>query len=213
MPSTRSHTRATRTGPQVSAVCSGLLCQYSIWRNGYLERLCSVLPSIVSGYNPMEQTTNGALASCTIGDHSANGSIRSRWSHSAQGTITHTVTAVLYPVVRGRARLIRLPVHVHDDDSAGPSCEDVQFGRWFPFDVRLRRVDTIAGSTFCLINDYTIVTSLSESSCPLNGTLRDQMGLFVRGNVVVLRHCSRNQLRVCRVSRAEMRFIDLVVQR
>ncbi|KAI0723575.1 hypothetical protein C8Q76DRAFT_794499 [Earliella scabrosa] len=127
--------------------------------------------------------------------------------------VTQTVTAMLYPLTRGRPRLIRLPVHVHEDPTFRPWCEDVQLGRWFPFGPRYRRVDIIAGTAFSLVNDYTIVTTQFESGCPSNGTIRDEMGLFVRGNVVVLRHSARQHLRVCSVSRAEMRLIDLVVQR
>ncbi|KAI0708383.1 hypothetical protein C8Q76DRAFT_626864 [Earliella scabrosa] len=129
------------------------------------------------------------------------------------GIVRSTVTAVLYPVTRGRARLIRLPIRNRIDHTVRPWCEDIEIGHWFPFGARLRRVDTIAGSTFSLVNDYTIFTSTFESGCPLNGTIRDQMGLFLRGNVLVVRHCSREQLCVCRVSRPEMRFVDLVVQR
>ncbi|KAI0706599.1 hypothetical protein C8Q76DRAFT_629737, partial [Earliella scabrosa] len=126
------------------------------------------------------------------------------------------VTGVIYPVCRGRPRLIRLPLNeeiIGHTDPALPWPEDVDVRHWFPHGARYTRITCVPGSDFALYNDYTVITSASPRRSPVNSTVYHLLGLYLRGNVVVVKHSARRLLRVCNIHHAETRFVDLLIQR
>ena len=66
--------------------------------------------------------------------------------------------------------------------------------------------------SFSLPNNYSIITTQSSTTAPVNRTIHVNLGMTVRGHVIVVRHAARNFMRLTNVPQTERRFIDFIVR-
>ena len=122
---------------------------------------------------------------------------------------------LLYPVGSTRPRVVLLPApsFPDDDDSVRAQPEDVDVAHWFAGSTRYITISSIPGTGFLLTNKYTVISNALQPSGPPNRSLRDTLGIHVRGNVIVLRHAVSRPDTVTNIHPAEKRFVDLIILR
>ena len=114
-----------------------------------------------------------------------------------------------------RPRIISLPAPVFPDDAPDVTAEphQVDVEHWFRGTTRYVTLTSIPGTGFPLTNKYTLVTATLQPHGPENRSLRETLGINVRGNVIVLRHSITPPYSITNVHPSEKRLIDLVVLR
>ena len=93
--------------------------------------------------------------------------------------------------------------------------EDLLTRRWFSRGSRMARVSTLPMDlSFSPPNHYSVIkfTIQCSTTAPVNRTIHVNLGLTVRGHVIVVRHAARNFMRLTNVPRTERRFIDFIVR-
>ena len=91
--------------------------------------------------------------------------------------------------------------------------EDLNVLRWFPAGYSTRYTYNIPYTTFNLVNDFTLITALTCSQCPVNETLQRATGLAMRGNLLVLKHSARTPMALINVSSADRQLIEFIMYR
>ncbi len=124
------------------------------------------------------------------------------------------VSALLYAANVAQPRMVQLPVSVDYDDAVDATgwVADVNTGHWFPHGSLYSGLDRLPGCTRRLRNSYTVVTSGHKERAPLNKCLMNRFGLLVHGNVLVLRHASRQPVRVTNMHSSERQFVDILLE-
>ncbi|TFK90045.1 hypothetical protein K466DRAFT_597278 [Polyporus arcularius HHB13444] len=132
----------------------------------------------------------------------------------AQANNHKVITAIMYPIASTRPRAIRVPVFVDPDEDPHASgwVSDVHSEPWFPNGTTYTRIHTVPGSNMLLGNDYTIITSRHPRREPTNQAARRQLGMHVKGNILVVRHARGYSMTATNVHSAEHTLIDHVVQ-
>lgn len=120
--------------------------------------------------------------------------------------------ALLYPAGSTQPRIILLPART-GDLSTPPWVSDFNLIHWFPGGNRQVHIRAVPATDFALRNAYTIVTGAPCPHLSMNRSLHDNLGLNVRGNLLVFRHSARRRLSVVNVHNAERRLIELVLHR
>ncbi|RDX53636.1 hypothetical protein OH76DRAFT_1342947, partial [Lentinus brumalis] len=124
------------------------------------------------------------------------------------------VSALLYAANVAQPRMVQLPVSVDYDDAVDATgwVADVITDHWFPHGSVYSGVDRLPGCTRPLKDRYTIVTSGRKERAPLNKCLMDRFGVLVHGNVLILRHASRQGVRVTNMHSSERQFVDIILE-
>lgn len=138
-----------------------------------------------------------------------------RRTESSQYKHRKLITALLYAARIPTPRLVKLPVRVDYNNPVDASgwVDDVDTSHWFPHGVQYTKVDSLPGCTKSLRNAYTIVTSSQQDLGPHNRCVFANLGIDIRGNVVVIRHSSQNAVRATNLHSAERQFLDVLLER
>ena len=116
----------------------------------------------------------------------------------------------------GRNRLVRIPADSPFSEEPGSHVcvDDLNLRRWFPRGSQRIRLSSLpADRSFVLRNDYSVITSRCRTATAINRTILDNWGLTVRGHVLVVRHATRNFMRITNILHNERRLIDWMVRR
>ena len=101
-----------------------------------------------------------------------------------------------------------------DDEAAAVWPTDLDVSEWFPFGTdRIRLTYFPFNPQHSLRNQYSVYTSLPDRQLAANDCLGSRWGLRMHGNVLVVRHASRNLMRVTHLHSVEHQLIDHLVVR
>ncbi len=183
------------------------------WSNAYQDLFSEVLGNVqckcsgTSGLEGVPRTGGMSPTPCSIPD-------RTMTCTHPQHKGARLVCALLYAANVTQPRMVQLPVSVDYDDAVDATgwVADVNTGQWFPHGSVYSGHDRVPGSPRQLKNRYTVVTSGHKGRAPMNKCVMDRFGLLVHGNVLVLRHASREPVRVTNMHSSERQFVDIIVE-
>ncbi|TFK87835.1 hypothetical protein K466DRAFT_599167 [Polyporus arcularius HHB13444] len=151
-----------------------------------------------------------ALATTPNSIKSWNASIRAQVK---ERTMSYAVQGFLYPVYGGKPRLIMVPIKSdceYEEDSPR-WIEDLDFERWFPFGHIQTTVSSVPQLDRVLPNGFSLITTKNQLRTLRNACAESVLSVSHKGNLIVLRHSSRNPACLTNLYSTDRTLVDLLL--
>lgn len=127
--------------------------------------------------------------------------------------MSHAVYAFLYPTgcLRPTRAMVPVSSSVEVDKIDRCMLEDLDFRELFPTGTVQARLAIIPRTDFRIRNHYTVIAAADSQLCPVNKSLQGRGFQDHRGNVLVVRHASRNPLEITHATSSDLSMVEFVV--